>query len=227
MRKKSPTRLQLLRRYFLTGVAFIAPLALTVFIFAYLFQLLHNWIGRPVSKFLLERIMAPNSSALVASLIGLLLLLGCILVVGAIVSTVLGRRLVVLSERVLLSIPFVRTVYAPAKQIVEFFVNPTAVQFGAVVLVRYPHPDSYAIGFITGEEVEPLVRATGKRLVNVFVPFTPTPITGTLLVVPEDEVIRVDLTVEEALKMIVSGGVATPTRVFDGDRMGGRMNSQR
>jgi uncharacterized membrane protein len=214
MQKKPPTRLQLLRRYFLTGVAFVAPLALTIFIFAYLFQLLHNWIGRPVSKLLPENIVAPDGSAWIASLVGLLLLLGCILVVGAIVSTVLGRRLAAFSERLLLQLPLVRTVYAPAKQIVEFFVNPTAVQFGAVVLVRYPHPNSYAIGFITGKDVEQLNSATGKKMVNVFVPFTPTPVTGITLVLPEDEVIPVDLTVEEALKMVVSGGVVTPTRVL-------------
>jgi uncharacterized membrane protein len=134
--------------------------------------------------------------------------------VGAIVSTVLGRRLAAFSERLLLQLPLIRTVYAPAKQIVEFFVNPTAVQFGAVVLVRYPHPNSYAIGFITGKDVEQLNSATGKKMVNVFVPFTPTPVTGIMLVLPEDEVIPVDLTVEEALKMVVSGGVVTPTRVL-------------
>ncbi len=214
MKKKPPTRFQLLRRYFLTGIAFIAPLALTIFIFGYLFQLLHHWIGRPVSKLLPETLVAPDGSAWIASLVGLLLLIGCILTVGAIVSTVLGRRLATFSERILLQLPLVRTVYAPAKQIVEFFVNPSAIQFGAVVLVRYPHPNSYALGFITGKNVEQLDNATGKRMVNVFVPFTPTPVTGIMLVLPEDEVIPVDLTVEDALKMIVSGGVVTPARAL-------------
>ncbi|MCS7265937.1 MAG: DUF502 domain-containing protein [Armatimonadetes bacterium] len=212
MQNKPPTRFRLLRRYFLTGVAFVAPVALTIFIFGYLFQLLHNWIGRPISRLLPERLVAQDGSAWVASVIGLLLLLGGILVVGAMVSTMLGRRLVDFSERVLLQLPLVRTVYAPAKQIVEFFVNPTAVQFGAVVLVRYPHPNSYAIGFVTGKNVDPLESAINKRLVNVFVPFTPTPVTGIMLVLPEDEIIPVDLTVEEALKMVVSGGVVTPIR---------------
>ena len=204
----------------MTGIAFVAPLALTIFIFGYLFQLLHNWIGRPVSKLLPETLIAPDGSAWIASLVGLLLLIGCILIVGAIVSTVLGRRLAAFSERVLLQLPLIRTVYAPAKQIVEFFVNPSAMQFGAVVLVRYPHPNSYAIGFITGRNVEQLDNATGKRTVNVFVPFTPTPVTGIMLVVPEDEVIPVDLTVEEALKMVVSGGVVTPLRVLAETREG-------
>lgn len=217
MKKEPPTRFQLLRRYFLTGIAFVAPLALTIFIFGYLFQLLHHWIGRPVSKLLPETLVAPDGSAWIASLVGLLLLIGCILAVGAVVSTVLGRRLATFSERILLQLPLVRTVYAPAKQIVEFFVNPTAVQFSAVVLVRYPHPNSYAIGFITSRDVEPLENALGKKLVSVFVPFTPTPVTGTLLILPEDEVIPVDLTIEEALKMIVSGGVVTPVRVLEGN----------
>ncbi|MCX7643450.1 MAG: DUF502 domain-containing protein, partial [Armatimonadetes bacterium] len=132
----------------------------------------------------------------------------------AIVSTVLGRRLAAFSERILLQLPLTRTVYGPAKQIVEFFVNPSVIQFGAVVLVRYPHPNSYAIGFITGKDVEQIDAAVGKRTVNVFVPFTPTPVTGIMLVLPEDEVIPVDLTVEEALKMVVSGGVVTPTRAL-------------
>ncbi|MGQ9462995.1 MAG: DUF502 domain-containing protein [Candidatus Fervidibacter sp.] len=214
--KKPPTRLQLLRRYFLTGVAFIAPLALTVFILGYLLQLLYNWIGRPVAKLFPKTLVAPDGSAWVASFVGLLLLIGSILVVGAIVSTVLGRRIAELSEKILLNLPLIRTVYAPARQIVEFFVNPTAVQFGSVVLVKYPHPNSYAIGFITGKDVKPLVDATGKRLVNVFVPFTPTPVTGIMLVLPENEVIPVDLTVEDALKMVVSGGVVTPNQVLTG-----------
>lgn len=214
MEKKPPTRFQLLRRYFLTGVAFVAPLALTIFIFGYLFQLLHHWIGKPVSKLLPETLIAPDGSAWIASLVGLLLLIGCVLTVGAIVSTVLGRRLVAFSERILLQLPLIRTVYAPAKQIVEFFVNPSAIQFGTVVLVRYPHPNSYAVGFITGRNVRQFDDAIGKRMVNVFVPFTPTPVTGIMLVVPEDEIIPVDLTVEEALKMVVSGGVVTPSRVL-------------
>ncbi|MER3501563.1 MAG: hypothetical protein IMHGJWDQ_000532 [Candidatus Fervidibacter sp.] len=213
MQKVAPTRFQLLRRYFLTGIAFVAPLALTVFILGYLFQLVHRWIGRPVAKLLPQAGGMPDGSAWIASLIGFLFIVGLLLVIGAITSTMLGRRLATFSERVLLGLPLIRTVYAPAKQIVEFFVNPTSVQFGAVVLVRYPHPNSYALGFITGRHVEPLEAATGKRLVNVFIPFTPTPITGTLLLVPEEELIPVDLTVEEALKMVVSGGVVTPTRV--------------
>ncbi|MFN4179389.1 MAG: DUF502 domain-containing protein, partial [Armatimonadota bacterium] len=138
--KKPPTRFQLLRRYLLTGIAFVAPLALTIFIFGYLFQLLHHWIGRPVSNLLPERLVAPDGSALVASLVGLVLLIACILVVGAVVSTVVGRRLAAFSERILLQLPLIRTVYAPAKQIVEFFVNPSAIQFSAVVLVLSPHP---------------------------------------------------------------------------------------
>ncbi len=209
--KKPPTRFQLLRRYFLTGIAFLAPLVLTVFIFGYLFQLVHYWIGRPVAQWLPETIVAQDGSAWVASLLGFLIVIALILVVGAIISTMVGRRLATYSERLMLQLPIIRTVYAPAKQIVEFFVNPGSMQFGSVVLVRYPHPNSFALGFLTGRDVAPINAATGRRMVNVFVPFTPTPVTGILLLVPEEEVIPVDLTVEEALKMVVSGGVVTPT----------------
>ncbi len=209
--KKPPTRFQLLRRYFVAGIAFLAPLALTIFVFNYLFQLAHRWIGRPVSRLLPETLIPQDGSAWVASLIGFLILVGLILIVGAVVSTMVGRRIAVYSERLMLQLPLVRTVYAPAKQIVEFFVNPSTIQFGAVVLVRYPHPGSFVLGFLTGRDVESINAATGKRMVNVFVPYTPTPFTGILLVVPEEDVIPVNMSVEDALKMVVSGGVVTPT----------------
>lgn len=211
MTKKSSTQFSLFRRYLLTGLAFLAPLVLTVFLFVYLFQLVHNFIGKPIDRVLSERV-GGEWLGWVGSLLGFLIVLALILVIGAIASTVIGRRLFTYGERLLLQLPLIRTVYAPAKQIVEFFVNPNATQFSAVVLVRYPHPNSYAIGFITARDVDAINTATGKRLVNVFVPFTPTPVTGTLLLLPEEELIPVDLTVEEALKMVVSGGVVTPMR---------------
>lgn len=211
MSASRPQRLNLLRRYFLTGLAVLAPLLLTLFIFGYLLQLVHRLVGVPVERFLAAQI-GKEMSGWVSALVGVIVVMLLVLVVGTVASTVVGRRLFGYWERVLLQLPLVRTVYAPAKQIVEFFVNPSAMQFGAVVLVRYPHPDSYAIGFITGRDVEPINAATGRRLVNVFVPFAPVPMTGTLLLVPEEEVVPVDLSVEEALKMIVSGGVAAPTK---------------
>lgn len=205
MKLKSPVQLSLFRRYFLTGLAFLAPLALTVFVLVYLFQLVHNSIGKPIDKFISEFVGRPIIG------VGFLVALLVVLVVGIVASTVIGRRLFAFGERLLMRVPLIRTLYPPAKQVVEFFVKPTAVQFGAVVLVRNPVvSNSYAIGFITGQNVDVIITATGKKLVNVFVPFTPTPITGILLLVPEEELITVDLTVEEALKMVVSGGVVVP-----------------
>jgi uncharacterized membrane protein len=208
---KSTKRLSLLRRYLLAGLAVLAPLVLTLFVLGYLLQLAHRFVGVPVERMLAAQV-GKEISGWLASLLGFLIVVALVLIVGAVASTVIGRRLLAYSERVLLQLPLIRTVYAPAKQIVEFFVNPSAMQFGAVVLVRYPHPNSYAIGFVTGRDVEVINAAAGRRLVNVFIPFAPVPMTGTLLLVPEEELVAVDMSAEDALKMIVSGGVVTPVK---------------
>ncbi len=193
-----------IKRYLLTGLAFLAPFALSILLLIYLIQLINNSIGRPIDNLVSDLIGRQVVG------LGFLTALLLVLATGIIASTVIGRRLFSLGEKLILQIPLLKTLYPPAKQVVEFFVRPTSISFSSVVLVPHRQLGYYVIGFVTGRSPESFGQPLGRRLVNVFIPFTPTPITGILVVVPEEDVISVDISVEDALKMIVSGGVVSP-----------------
>ncbi|MCS7225234.1 MAG: DUF502 domain-containing protein, partial [Armatimonadetes bacterium] len=166
--------------------------------------LINNSIGRPIDNLISDLVGRPVVG------VGFLTAILLVLTAGFVFSTVVGRRLFALWERLILQVPLLKTVYPAAKQVVEFFISPSQVPFSSVVLVPHRLLGYYVIGFVTSQSPESFHRALGKRTVNVFIPFTPTPVTGIMVVVPEDEVIAVDLSVEDALKMVVSGGVVSP-----------------
>jgi uncharacterized membrane protein len=130
--------------------------------------------------------------------------------VGALTAGYVGKLLLRLSERLLNRMPVVRNIYGTAKQIVESVVNSSTSAFREVALVEYPRRDMWTIGFITGRSIDQIAGIGGEPLVNVFVPTTPNPTSGFLLFLPEKDVHRLSMTVEEAIKLVISGGIVTP-----------------
>lgn len=200
-----------LRRYLLAGLAVTIPTVVTLFILGRIYQLLQDQVGERAERYLVAHVswIAPDQ-AWASVTVGAVLTLVLLVVVGWISSTVFGRRLVALGERVVQRVPVVGWIYAPARQLVTLLFGAKQVAFRRVVLVAYPRPGCYCIGFVTAEPMEETRRRTGSELVNVFVPFSPTPVTGILLLVPRDELVEVDYSVEEGMKLVISGGVLTP-----------------
>jgi uncharacterized membrane protein len=148
------------------------------------------------------------------SLLGLLGLIVGVLsltILGFLSNYVLGKFFISSAEKVLGKVPFINTVYHSVKQIVETFGKENRAVFKEVVLVEYPRPDCYVLGFLTNDASGETVEVIGKPLTNVFVPTTPNPTSGFLLMLPPEDIFRLSMSVGEGMKMLISGGAVIPS----------------
>lgn len=197
-----------LRNYFLVGVLITAPIAITI------------WIAWGVIDFFDTRVrpLVPADwnpeTYLPFSVpgLGLLLVLVFLTFVGMFTAGLVGRALMDSGERLLARVPIVRSIYGSLKQVFETVLAQNSRAFRDVVLVEYPYQGVWAIGFVTSETTGEVQRLTDGRVVSVFVPATPNPTTGFLLFLPKDEVHHLDMTVEQGLKLVISGGIVVPPR---------------
>ncbi len=191
-----------IRGQLLAGILVILPIDITVWILVQLF----NWIDgflRPV----IERIFGGTIHTGVVFGITVLL----VYVVGVIASNVIGRRIIRYGESLLAKVPIARIFYTGIKQVLTSFSMPDKTGFMQVVLVEFPRKGTRTIGFITNEQSD----ESGKKLLNVFIPTAPNPTSGFLQILEEDQVIRTTISVDAAIKMIVSAGSISPQEVSD------------
>lgn len=195
-----------LRSHFIAGLFLIIPLGLTVMILAWVFNSIDGLL-RP----LLHEAFADSIPALDSPGVGFGVTLILIYLAGVIASNVLGRRLIRYGEAVLTRIPIARYLYIGIRQILQSFQRPDTTGFMQVVLVEFPRKGTRTLGFITNETSTD----SGRHFLNVFIPTSPNPTSGFLQIIEEDQVIRTKLTVDEALKMIVSAGRMSPHGIGD------------
>ena len=198
--KKKRSFTLILRNYFITGVVVLIPIGFTL----YLSKIL---IG--VSSNLIPENINPNSY-LPYAIPGIEILISIILItiVGGLSLSFLGKRILKLIDDLFKRIPFLRTIYSAILQMTESFSNKDNDK-KSVVLIEYPRKGVWAVGFATKENKGEMADKTNQRLINVFVPTTPNPKSGFLLMFPIDEVIHLDMTFEEASKFIVSAGTSS------------------
>ena len=191
------------RSWFLTGLLVTAPVLLTVYITWTAVQLIDNQVAGLLPW------VSQNSFT---SLPGVGLIIGVVLItlIGAVAAGFLGRWIIRLGESILNRMPVVRSIYGAIKQILETVISTQSDAFREVILVEYPRRGMWVIGFVTGSTKEEVARRMDGEMVNVFVPTTPNPTSGFLLFCPRDEVIFMDMSVEDAVKLVVSGGIVTP-----------------
>tara|TARA_B100001248_G_scaffold241483_1_gene208141 strand:+ start:1295 stop:1912 length:618 start_codon:yes stop_codon:yes gene_type:complete len=199
MKKKRSITL-LLRNYFITGVVVLIPIGFTLYLSKVLIGL--------SSKILPENIN-PNSY-LPFEIPGIEILISIIFitVVGGLSLSFLGKRILKIIDDLFKRIPFLRTIYSAIVQMTETFSKKDNDQ-KSVVLIEYPRKGVWAVGFATKENTGEMAKKTNKKLINVFVPTTPNPTSGFLLMFPIDDVIYLDMTFEEASKFIVSAGTSS------------------
>ena len=142
--------------------------------------------------------------------LGLIIVFIALTFIGWSTAGLLGRLWTRVSEKALARMPVVRSVYVAVKQIIETILKQQSNAFREVVLFEYPRRGSWAIGFITGQTQGEVQNLTADDVVNVFLPTTPNPTSGYLLFIPRRELVILDMTVEEGIKMVVSGGIVTP-----------------
>ncbi|MDD5191008.1 MAG: DUF502 domain-containing protein [Dehalococcoidales bacterium] len=191
--------LKKLRSIIIAGLVVIVPIGVTVWILVWLFEKIDNLLRGYTTRVFGHEVIGVG--------FGVIIIL--ILVVGLIATNVFGKRMVRWGEDQLSKVPISRTIYVGLKQVFQSFADPEKTGFMQVVMVEHPRKDLYVIGFITNEYVDPM----GKKLINVFIPATPNPTTGSLQIVDESQIIRTKLTIEEGLKMVVSAGRVSPAAV--------------
>lgn len=201
---------------FFAGLAILAPLVVTLWLFKTLVISVDNMLlGYVPERFHLNNLLFEHFQiVLPINPHGLGLLVGVtfLVVVGILARNIFGRTLVGWGERVLNRIPGVSAVYNSVKQITETVTATNSKSFRKVVMVEYPRKGIWAIGFVSGTTQGQAQRETKEKLINVFVPTTPNPTSGFLLLFPESDLIELDMTVDQGLKMIISAGIVTPTK---------------
>ena len=203
IRKKKISLIARLRNYFFTGVVVLVPIGFTLYLTIFLIS---------VSSKLIPKDLNPNNY-LPFSIPGLEIFLSIIFItiIGGLSLSFIGKKFLQFINDVLKKIPFLRTIYSAIGQMTETFTQKRKNK-KSVVLIEYPRKGSWAVGFATKDNKGEISKKTKKNLVNVFVPTTPNPTSGFLLMFPKDELIYLDMSFEEASKFIVSAGTSVPNR---------------
>ena len=188
-----------IRNYFIAGIVVLIPLGITVYLTILIIT---------ISSKVLPKEINPNHY-LPYNIPGLEIIISLFIItfIGWLSLSFLGRKFLNLFNNILKKIPILRTIYSAIGQMTQTFTNTDSKRKN-VVLVEYPRKGSWAVGFATKDNVGEITAKTNKKLVNVFVPTTPNPTSGFLLMFPKDEVIYLDMTFEEASKFIVSAGTS-------------------
>jgi len=196
---------QLIKRYFITGLLIWVPLVITGWVLSTIVSTLDQSL-----RLLPEGMHPQNLVGFAIPGAGAVLTLAIILFTGLLATNFIGQKLVVWSEKVLARIPVVNSVYHSVKQVSDTLFSPNGNAFRKALLVRYPHQGSWTIAFQTGHPGGDIVNHVDGEHVSVYVPTTPNPTSGFFLMLPAKDVIELEMTVDEALKYIISMGVVTP-----------------
>ena len=199
--KKKRSILVNFRNYFIAGVVVLIPLGITIYFTLFLIN---------ISSKILPKELNPNHY-LPYEIPGVEILISIFLItfIGWLSLSFIGKKLLEIFNNILKRIPFLRTVYSAIVQMIETFTKREEGQKN-VVLVEYPRKGSWAVGFATKDNTGEITDKTKKNLVNVFIPTTPNPTSGFLLMFPKEEIVYLDMTFEQASKFIVSAGTSNP-----------------
>ncbi|MEE8179786.1 MAG: DUF502 domain-containing protein [bacterium] len=191
---------KIIERQFFAGLAVLLPIGLTLYIIWTLF----NFVSKSVTPLLIRIPLLQEMPVIVLKVIAVLITFVIIWIIGLVATNIVGRKILKLPEILLLKAPVVNRIYQTIRQIIQtIIVSKTALR--QVVLVEYPRKGVYTIAFVTNVYEE-----KGKKNVSLFIPTTPNPTSGFFVIVPEEEVIPLKMTVEEAMKLVVSAGIITP-----------------
>ena len=216
------------RRFFLRGLAAVLPTVLTLMVIIYVFKFVQKYIGQYINFGLLaiwwrfwgqEAHLPPHLATYEALAlwwhgwfwwVGFLLAIVGVYIFGRFVASFLGRGFWRFVERALLRAPLVRAIYPSVKQVTDFLFSQQKIEFSRVVAVEYPRKGVWSLGLVTSAGMRKLQHAMGGNLLTVFVPSSPMPVTGYTITIRRDEVIDLPMSIDDALRFTVSGGVIMP-----------------
>jgi len=193
-----------LRNYFISGLLFWIPLGLSIVVIKFFLELINDIVP---PEYLPETLFNLGGTIPGSGIVWVVL---AIIITGALVSNFIGRKLVNLWEKLLNKIPGFRGIYKALKQLSDTVLSTSGDSFKKAVLVEYPRKGMWTIAFQTGNYHGEVEKKIGERIINIYVPTTPNPTSGFFIMLPKDDVIELDMSVDEAFKLIISTGVVAP-----------------
>ena len=219
MKKKPSALFTSLRNAFLAGIVLLTPLAVTIYVINILITNIGGQFRDHFFFYVPEDLLQRRGLVALWNIAATIKVVILVTLLGYFSRYLIARYFVNLSERVITSFPFVKTVYSSVKQIVQTFSLQRQAIFQKVVMIEYPRRGTYAIGFLTSTAKGETQAKTSANLCNVFVPTTPNPTSGFLLMVPSEDVTELEMTVGEGMKLIISGGAVVPPFPPEGERL--------
>lgn len=197
--------MSVLRRYIMAGLLVWLPLGVTILVITMLVEMMDRTLVLLPLRYQPEQFLGFHIPGL-----GVILAVSVVLITGMIVANLFGRKLVEGWESLLARIPLVRSIYSAVKQIAETMFSSNGQSFRKVLLVEYPRKGLWTLAFQTGTEIGEAQLKTGSDVINIYVPTTPNPTSGFFLMVPREEVVELEMSVDEGLRMIISMGSVVP-----------------
>lgn len=191
-----------IRKIFLTGLLVLIPIVGTLALIGWLFNLVDAVFRVPIEKIIGFRIIG----------IGFILTICIICATGVFATNYLGKEIIRFVEEILSKIPLVNTIYLSLKKLIDTMFMKKTSEFKNTVLIQYPSKGIYTIGFVTEDAYEEIEEKAGEKMKSIFIPTTPNPTSGMFVMVPIKDIVPLDLSVEVAIKMIVSGGILLPDK---------------
>ncbi|MBR3677083.1 MAG: DUF502 domain-containing protein [Alphaproteobacteria bacterium] len=196
-----------IKNYFFTGVIVAAPVTITIYMSYHLVL----WINEVTKRLIPQQWKIGDFVPYAVPGLGLVLLLLLLLFIGMLTTGYIGKFFVRLGERIIRKMPVISSIYSLLKQIFETFLSQKSRSFNEVVLVEYPRKGLWSIAFVSNSETGGEIDAkSGQKTLSIFVPTTPNPTSGFLIFVPEKDVIKLDMSVEDGIKYVISCGIVTP-----------------
>jgi len=200
-----------IRNIFVAGFLVIVPIFITISLLVFIFNIFEKILARPVSLVLQLIGLSQLNGYHIPGLLGLVCLVIISFLLGLIVANVIGKKLLTLGEKILSKVPLVWNIYYASKQLMESTVSMSSRKsLQQVVIIEYPRLGMYAIGFVTSDARGEIHDITQKDVVNVFVPTTPNPTSGMLVMIPREQITPLSMSIEDGIKLIVSGGMVVP-----------------
>lgn len=209
------------RSYFFRGMAALLPTILTIWIFVQCYVFIQDRISVHINRGVVQLILLGTELYTKETLndfwvdgpgriTGFFIAVVVVVFIGAFLASVMGRTIWRVFENALGNIPLFRSVYPHIKQVTDFLLTKKGLTFSKVVALEYPRKGTWSIALVTGQGIKRVNAEVKDELLTVFVPTSPTPFTGYVILVPKSETIELDYTIEEALRFVISGGVVTP-----------------
>ena len=209
------------KSYFLRGLAVLLPTILTIWILAWGYRFINSKISVHIKNGLEQLIILAGGSRIeldkfwidgALTIAGFLIALVAVCIVGALLASVVGKTLWRMVEKFIMNTPFLRQVYPYVKQITDFLLTQKEQKrmFSRVVAVEYPRKGIWSMGMVTGSGLKKVVDSVEKEFLTILIPTSPTPFTGFVIMVPKEQTIELDMTIEEALRFALSAGVIAP-----------------